>query len=471
MSEESLGAELLPEARGWDRLRRPVWLFDDEAKRHVYANDAALALWGAPSREEFLARDCSNQSEAVRARTRRLIHETSDGASLSERWTFYPNGQPMPVDVVASTFHAPDGRPLLMLEGMVATQDADAARSLEALRHTPAMIGLVDRDCNPIFRNPAAFEAFGLKPVNYDERYVNSAAAKAMYEMAWAGMPSSAMLLAQTHQGERWILTEALRINDPATGMECLLLNGQDVSAQIDAENALAAAAERAQLAETRERMLTEFSHEMRTPLNSVSGFVELLLAKDLEDDVQKDLLCIQSAAKELSVLIDGMLAESTPEATEDHAPEATDPVPYGGPPRQLRILYADDNENNRRLVATMAAALGWLCDTANDGSEAVQRLKQGGYDLVLMDIQMPVMDGIEATQAIRSLPGPVGRIPIVALTANTLVAQRQHYAAVGMQDCIAKPFAIAELAAKVNAWSVDDWRDASNALSNRRQA
>lgn len=469
MSQYRLGAEALPEANGWDRLRRPVWLFDDEAKRHIYANDAALELWGADCRDEFLGRDCSDQSEAVRTRTQRLLDETAEGASVSERWTFYPNGQPQPVDVVVSTFFDLQGRRSLLFEGMVVKPDADAVRSLEALRHTPALIGLVDRDCNPIFRNPAAFDAFGSRPVNYDERYVNSAAAKALYEMAWAGIPSSAMLQAHTTQGERWILTEALKINDPATGDECLLLNGQDVSAQVDAENALAAAAERAQLAETRERMLTDFSHEMRTPLNSVLGFVEILLAKTEDSDIHRELVFVQSAAREISVLVDGMLAE--PGHAEDAGVET---APEQDLARQrtspLRILYADDNENNRRLVATMAEALGWICETANDGSEAVALLQRGAFDLVLMDIQMPVMDGIEATRAIRSLPGPVGRIPIVALTANTLVAQRRHYAAVGMQDCIAKPFAMAELVAKVAAWSADDWRTATDAV-DRRQA
>ncbi|MFI4950074.1 MAG: diguanylate cyclase, partial [Caulobacterales bacterium] len=78
--------------QAWDALRRPIWLFDPASLRGVYANPAALALWGADSAEELLARDFSKLSPAVRARTARLATTTAGGGEVSERWTFYPKG-------------------------------------------------------------------------------------------------------------------------------------------------------------------------------------------------------------------------------------------------------------------------------------------------------------------------------------------------------------------------------------------
>ncbi|WP_262422803.1 ATP-binding protein [Brevundimonas denitrificans] len=121
-----------------------------------------------------------------------------------------------------------------------------------------------------------------------------------------------------------------------------------------------------------------------------------------------------------------------------------------GGP---LRVLYADDNASNRAVVVAMLASQGHRCDTAEDGAQAVKAFLGGTYDLVLMDIQMPVMDGVEAARTIRALGGAGASTPIVALTANTLDSQVRSYLEAGMQDCIAKPVMMPELLAKTAAW------------------
>jgi two-component system sensor histidine kinase/response regulator len=84
------------------------------------------------------------------------------------------------------------------------------------------------------------------------------------------------------------------------------------------------------------------------------------------------------------------------------------------------------------------------------DGFEAVRQAQAGAYDLVLMDIQMPGMDGEAATRAIRALPGTVSRIPIVAMTANAMVEERAAYLAAGMNDHVAKPLELTRLAAVI---------------------
>jgi CheY-like chemotaxis protein len=88
------------------------------------------------------------------------------------------------------------------------------------------------------------------------------------------------------------------------------------------------------------------------------------------------------------------------------------------------------------------------------DGTEAVAAVRHKSYDLVLMDIQMPTMDGISATSAIRNLAGPERQVPIIALTANALVGQRERYLAAGMNDCVTKPIQPLLLFAAINRWA-----------------
>jgi signal transduction histidine kinase/ActR/RegA family two-component response regulator len=111
-----------------------------------------------------------------------------------------------------------------------------------------------------------------------------------------------------------------------------------------------------------------------------------------------------------------------------------------------LRILVAEDNEVNQIIIRTMLTQLGHSCDVVGDGSEAVAKATQGSYDLVLMDIQMPHLDGIAATRQIRAMDGSAGHIPIVALTANAMVEERAAYLEAGMDDYVSKPIEAREL-------------------------
>jgi CheY-like chemotaxis protein len=125
--------------------------------------------------------------------------------------------------------------------------------------------------------------------------------------------------------------------------------------------------------------------------------------------------------------------------------------LPYPG--ISGRILLVEDLEHNRDLARTILLAAGHEVDVAGNGAEAVEAVQANRYDLVLMDIQMPVMDGITATKRIRELPRPAANIPIIAMTANVLPQQVKEFGEAGMNDHVGKPFKRAELFQKVDAW------------------
>ncbi len=125
-------------------------------------------------------------------------------------------------------------------------------------------------------------------------------------------------------------------------------------------------------------------------------------------------------------------------------------------PPGQpLRILVAEDNDVNQILIDAVLARMGHRVHLVADGQQAVEAVRRGDYDLVLMDLQMPGMDGMEATQAIRALDGPRASLPIVAMTANAFDEDRQACLAAGMDDYVAKPIDVDQLARAIARCSV----------------
>ena len=130
----------------------------------------------------------------------------------------------------------------------------------------------------------------------------------------------------------------------------------------------------------------------------------------------------------------------------------SADHAPPPGASRALRVLVAEDNRVNQLLITAMLRQMGHFADVVADGREALRQVQEVDYDVVLMDIQMPEMDGVSATRAIRALAGRVGRVPIVAVSANVLPEQRAAYRDAGMDELVPKPVDPAWLARAIAA-------------------
>ncbi len=121
------------------------------------------------------------------------------------------------------------------------------------------------------------------------------------------------------------------------------------------------------------------------------------------------------------------------------------------------RVLVVDDNSVNQKVAARMLGRIGCRVDVAANGLEAVDMVRKLPYAVVFMDCMMPEMDGYEATAAIRALPGPVARTPIVAMTANAMQGDREHCLAAGMDDYLSKPVRQDQLQDAVYRWAPAD--------------
>ena len=114
----------------------------------------------------------------------------------------------------------------------------------------------------------------------------------------------------------------------------------------------------------------------------------------------------------------------------------------------------ADDNDINRLLMGTLLEQADYRVETAVDGASAIEAARDGGFALILMDIQMPGMDGVEATETIRRLPGPARVTPIIALTANAMASHRDAYLKAGMNDYLSKPIDPDRMLRMVAVWA-----------------
>lgn len=140
--------------------------------------------------------------------------------------------------------------------------------------------------------------------------------------------------------------------------------------------------------------------------------------------------------------------------AKQAQVEETTAASPNDWPAPTLRILLTEDNPVNQKVATRMLGKIGYEADIANNGLEALEAIQRIPYDLILMDVQMPEMDGLTATrEIIRMYGGSAERPVIVAMTANAMKEDQEKCAAAGMDDYISKPVRLSILKERLAYW------------------
>jgi len=189
---------------------------------------------------------------------------------------------------------------------------------------------------------------------------------------------------------------------------------------------------------------------------------IPMLVCLHEQDSARKAALTAQGVAvlqkpMKQSALLDALAQQWTPAGIRLHTPAltGTTPVPVHGEQR-CRLLLAEDNPVNQRVAASMLHKLGYRVDVVEHGADVLKAIHEHQYDAILMDCQMPVMDGYEATSQLRRLESESpdrGHLPIIAMTANAMEGDREVCLAAGMDDYLAKPIEYARLEAILAHW------------------
>jgi len=175
-------------------------------------------------------------------------------------------------------------------------------------------------------------------------------------------------------------------------------------------------------------------------------GFARVL-AKPVQTGRLRELLAGGAMGAEAARAVGAATAPAEPVRSDEPA----DAGETSGP----RVLLAEDNPFNQKVATAMLRLLGCSVEVAATGVEAVALARTGAFDLVLMDCQMPVMDGYEATRRIRELPAPADAVTVIAMTANALSGDRKACFASGMDDFLSKPITKAMLADMMRKWEI----------------
>lgn len=248
--------------------------------------------------------------------------------------------------------------------------------------------------------------------------------------------PSGERLEQQLSDG-RWLMVEDRRTADG--GLIGLRVDITEMKRQ--AQELAQALQREAAASRAKSEFLADMSHELRTPLNGVMGLAQALTATPLDPAQQGVVDELVASAARLDELVGGLLAYEPSNAplSEASAETVAEAAEAQG---RLRVLVADDNPTNRHVVELMLDAAGVEVVSVENGAEALDALRAGAFDLVLMDLRMPVMDGFEAIRAIRQgeVHRPDARLPIIVLSANSGPEDREASAEAGADRHIAKP-------------------------------
>lgn len=230
----------------FDLLQNPIWVFDIEKLQMRWANQTSLHLWNASTQQQLISRNFSDISESTRIRLQSYLHQFQQGKTLSEQWTFYPDGEPVSVYCRCSGIRIDNGRLAMLVEGMVETNDRiepETLRSIEALRHTTLMVSLYTIEGRPLLQNPAALNCYGdmQHPDSgtdnvFLRHFVDSGLGIRAMAVAKSGEVFSIEAQVITLAGIRWHRMDVRCIIDPVTGNPTLLVNEKDITDRVQVE-------------------------------------------------------------------------------------------------------------------------------------------------------------------------------------------------------------------------------------------
>ncbi len=175
-----------------------------------------------------------------------------------------------------------------------------------------------------------------------------------------------------------------------------------------------------------------------------------LAIAKQLVEAMDGEIGVSSTLARGTTFWVDLTAEAVVAPAAEPAAPPEPGSSRGGG----TRILLADDLDLNRKLIADMLSLEGYEVDCVGDGADALRAAGDHAYDLILMDMIMPGMDGLTAARGIRALPAPTCDVPIIALTAHSFKEQLDSCIAAGMNDTLTKPMSLDALVSTVRSWT-----------------
>lgn len=221
---------------------------------------------------------------------------------------------------------------------------------------------------------------------------------------------------------------------------------------------------------------LSNMHDEVRIPLNGIIGFTNLLLQTDLSGKQAEYLKAVKNSSESLLEIINDTLENSKIESGN------IDPNDR----ERLSVLAVDDNQVNLKLVCRLLEDLEITVTAAHSGEEAVKYASETHFDLVLMDVEMPGMSGIEAMNKIHDNETRGQKTPIVALTAHSLPDEIIQLLNAGMDDYVVKPISEQQLRAKLDKWAksdasiqtpeitrdklIVDWESGLNLANNKRE-
>lgn len=222
-----------------NHISTAVWVFDIDNGQVIWANEAALEVWFAPSRAELFSRDLkADMSPAVARRLRQYQSDFIErNATFTEIWTLYPHGMPRPMRVRFSGVRLPDGRMGMLCDGIEdASMKPEVLRSADALLHTQLMISLCREDGTTLYLNPAARANFDTTHSSLKHRFVHLNDYSRLVKKVRANGETSIITRVRTANGVKWHELTARSCLDPVSGQPSMLVSESDVSELKEAE-------------------------------------------------------------------------------------------------------------------------------------------------------------------------------------------------------------------------------------------